>query len=132
MELSKEIHKPILIHNVRSSSDLLGLKSQYPSNPWIIHDYNGNSNQTKDFVRKNCYFSFGPRLISSGKLQIVFKELLNIYPERVFFETDEDEIEKIFEVYNTALKLGNYQNIQQLQDLNSSNLIQLLANTHTS
>ncbi len=103
IKLAKEYSLPLIIHSVRSYSDLLLLhKKNKPSNPWILHAYTGNLETTKQLIKHNFYFSIGEQLIRSKK---DWSKILNLIPHnRLFFETDAANI-NIMLIYKRASEL---------------------------
>lgn len=100
---AKELHKPLIVHAVRSYSDILQLlKKHHFQLPIIFHNYSGNEQQTKQFLKFNPYFSFGESVKKNRKMV----RIINAIPaDRLFLETDESElsIEKIYLSAATAL-----------------------------
>jgi TatD DNase family protein len=93
---------PVIIHSVRAYSDFLEMLSGgINKTPWIFHGYNGNLDIANRLINKNCYLSFGHKLLINSKLQNV---LQNIDLDNVFFETDDSSV-KIEEVYSKASSL---------------------------
>ncbi len=83
--LASDCKKPLIIHSVRSTNELLRLKRELnPSEPWIIHGFRGKPDLAKEFLKYGFYLSFGE------KYQ---KEALSVVPvDRLFLETDESPI----------------------------------------
>ena len=45
INLSEQLNKPLIIHAVRTSNELILLKKRFkPAMPWIIHGFRGNKN----------------------------------------------------------------------------------------
>lgn len=95
----KEKIKTILYHCVRAYNDLYPiLKSLPKGSNLILHDYNGNHEETSNFLNLNVYFSFGANFLKeNSKANTSF---LLIPKERIFFESD--ELPSIEPVYNKA------------------------------
>ncbi len=122
LQIANNIKKPAIIHCVRAHSDLMNiLKTEKIEIPLILHDYNGNSVQTKRLLDFNCYFSFGKSIFQNRpKLQETFGQLpLN----RIFFETDESEI-TIESVYSKAAEIRSIP-LQQLIDQQEQNFAEI-------
>lgn len=107
MELSEKHALPLVIHNVRSGSDFLGiLKSAKPTQPWIFHDFRGNEELLQKLLHlhPSCYFSFGLSIDNSQAI----RELLPFVPLSNFFlETDDQKHLDIHDIYLRASdKLG--------------------------
>ena len=91
---AEKIRKPLIIHCVKSWSELLFLKNRIrASMPWIIHGFRGNSRLSVQLLSHGFYLSFSDRF-QSGTLR---PEIL----DRVFFETD-DRTVSIQDVYTYA------------------------------
>lgn len=97
VELSEQIKKPLIIHSVRTSNELISLKKRYtPSVPWIIHGFRGNENIASQLIEHDIYLSFGEKYQQ--------KALLNIPMNRVLLETD-DSPEDIMQLYSRAASI---------------------------
>lgn len=97
--------KPVIVHCVRAYSDLLGiLKKVKPLPGIIIHGFNGNSFEAANLIKFNCYLSFGKSIFSDKSKNE--KVLPSVPIERLFFETDEDEI-SITDIYLRATEILN-------------------------
>jgi TatD DNase family protein len=92
---------PIIIHCVRSYSDLLQvLKAKRFMGKILIHDFSGNETEARHLLKYDCYFSFGHRLFDS---KLSAREMLRKIPlERVFLETDDQIKYSILDIYNKA------------------------------
>lgn len=104
LEIAEKQNKPVIIHAVKSYSDIIEIKKKRKSNTtWIIHDYKGNQNISENLLAKNCIMSFGKSLIKSPKIQNIFKELpIN----SLFLETDNSGL-SIYEIYKQAAYIKN-------------------------
>lgn len=66
-DLAEERALPLILHLVKSSSDILALlKARKPQTPWIWHDFQGPQEVVEKVLKfhPGCYFSFGPRSLS--------------------------------------------------------------------
>lgn len=110
VELSEQIKKPLIIHSVRTSNELISLKRRYkPSVPWIIHGFRGNKNIALQLVEQDFYLSFGEKYQEEA--------LLNVPISRILLETDEST-ENILQLYIRAaslLSLPDYQFKEQVR-----------------
>lgn len=80
--LAEETGKPLVIHSVRSSNELVNLKRRIgPSVPWIVHGFRGNANVARQFLSHGFYLSFGEHFQQEA--------LCAVPLERLFAETDE-------------------------------------------
>jgi TatD DNase family protein len=107
LSVAETFHKPVVIHCVRSYSEMLALRKKSDQRiPWIFHWFNADEQIGRELIRKNCYLSFGHMLFNDkSKAFRVFK---TIPPENVFFETD-DAGYTIRQVYEKAALLRNFQ-----------------------
>ena len=97
--LSEKFRKPLILHAVRTYSDMLGIKKKQKSAvPWILHGYQGTLETTMQLVKAGFYFSFGPTLLKTEKLD---ESVKRVPLERLFFETDECQIH-VSQVYCKA------------------------------
>lgn len=88
IELSERFALPLVVHCVRSASDLLAMRVRCAAlQPWIIHGWNGSRAQTADLLRKTDFvFSFGAALLCPESKA---RESLPIVPDdRILLETD--------------------------------------------
>jgi len=102
IKLANDHCKPLIIHCVRSFSDLIKHKKENKSGvPWIIHGFRGNLETTQSLIKHEFYFSIGePLLRDKNKLDVV----RSIPVERLFLETDESEV-SISEIYSLAAQI---------------------------
>ena len=117
IEISKAMSKPLIIHNVRMTDRILKIyKELQPKQPWILHGFTGNPDQTKQLLNNNFYFSFSERALKSQKSIEAFR----IIPlDRVFIETDEGEHDIEF-LYHEYCRLFNLK-ISTLKEILYSN-----------
>jgi TatD DNase family protein len=122
VHLAGQFDKPLILHAVRSYSDLLQLKKKNRNNiPWILHGYRGNAETTKQLARLGFFFSVGAALLNGNRQ--LNQSLAEIPRNQLFFETDESsvDIESIYifaaEKLNTPLQtlqqqvFDNYQQV---------------------
>ena len=104
IELSEHIAKPLIIHAVRSYSDIISVRKETKAKQtWIIHGFQGNEQSVEQLVKHGIYLSLGDVLF---KNESKARRLLQIIPlEKLFFETDVAERE-IKEVYEKAASLS--------------------------
>lgn len=102
LQLSEKYELPLVIHNVRSGSDFLGiLKDHRPKQPWIFHDFRGNQELVQKLLQLHpeCYFSFGLSIDNSQSI----RELLPLIPlSNIFLETDAQKHLDIHDIYLRA------------------------------
>lgn len=62
--LSETLGLPLVVHCVRSGSDLLQIRKRSSARrPWILHGWNGSWEQTSQFLEAGCVPSFGAALL---------------------------------------------------------------------
>lgn len=106
IEIAEKSGNPLILHAVRSYSDLLRIKKTRPGTvTWILHGYNGNTETTRQLLAHDFYFSWGPALL---KDQEKLNKSLRLIPlDHLFFETDESmvSIESIYIFVASVLQL---------------------------
>jgi TatD DNase family protein len=105
VRIAEAIRKPVVIHCVRSYSEILSYrKKSDQAIPWIFHWFNSNEQTARELIRKNCFLSFGHLLFKEqSKAYHVFK---NMPAENMFLETD-DAGYSIQQVYGQAASIRN-------------------------
>ncbi|MDE5687289.1 MAG: TatD family hydrolase [Paramuribaculum sp.] len=62
IELSEFLRKPLIVHCVRCSAELLGLRRRLgPVMPWIYHGFSGKPELARQLTRAGILLSFGER-----------------------------------------------------------------------
>ncbi len=62
ISLGENLHKPLIIHNVRCTSEILALrKSSRAKTPWIMHGYRGNAETARRICDAGIMLSFGEK-----------------------------------------------------------------------
>lgn len=125
LELAKEQKiKNIIIHSVRSLSDLLPILKQNTQINFILHDFSGNDTQFKQINElSNCFYSLGKMIFrqSSQNLSIL-KSVIII--SKVFLETDDTQRD-IDEIYYEFSKIID-RNIDTLKEDLATNFQNIL------
>ena len=105
LKAAHKTSRPMIIHCVKSYSDLLNIfKQNSPEVPVILHGFNGNQKQVEQFLKYNTYFSFGEALFRQN--QKLTGALDSVPLPRLFLETD-DSATSIEKIYIRAGKLLN-------------------------
>ncbi len=77
-ELAEEHPKPLILHAVRSYSDLLRIrKARRFKTEWVLHGFTGNDETTKQLLKQGFFFSFGAALL---KDKAALNESLRLVP----------------------------------------------------
>ncbi len=109
IKLAKKHDLPLIIHSVRSISEILGLRKKYPEGHWIIHGFRGNLHQLNQCVAHNIRLSFGAALMhDNSKLHEVFRSAPISF---LFLETDTSGL-SIKEIYRQAADLLEIQLVE--------------------
>lgn len=110
-ELCEYTGKPLIIHSVRSSNELIRLKRQLkPSSAWVIHGFRNNENVALCLLDEGFYLSYGEHYQ---------KEALLVTPlNRMFVETDESltDIRLLYQYIATDLGMQNEIFMQRIQE----------------
>ena len=104
IELSEQFNKTLIIHAVKSYSDIISIRKETKAkNNWIIHGFQGSEQSAEQLLKHGIYLSLGDVLF---KNEIKAKRLLQTIPlEKLFLETDVAE-RKISDVYEKAVLLS--------------------------
>jgi len=103
IELSETVRKPMIIHAVRSYSDVIFEKIKAKATmPWIIHGFRGSVETARQLIGHNMYLSFG-EILYKGENQSV-SVLKSVSTDKIFFETDVSE-RSVIDVYKQAAAL---------------------------
>jgi len=104
LALAEEFDIPVIIHSVKSHSELLHLRKIFPKAKWIVHGFCGNIKIATQLIEKNIFLSFGVQLLKeNNNLCTLF---LQIDEKHLFLETDISN-RSIFEIYEFAASLRN-------------------------
>ncbi|MDH6354962.1 TatD DNase family protein [Dysgonomonas sp. PH5-45] len=100
IQLSEQLHKPLIIHCVKAWDDLYASYRKYnPRQPWILHGYRGGEELTRQLLDMDVYFSLGAKYN---------KDSLRVIPtDRLLCETDTQNctIEEIYADISAALNI---------------------------
>jgi TatD DNase family protein len=102
--ISEQHNLPVLIHAVKSASDILYYRKKHNKNPWIIHSFRGKWKLCKQYLNSNCYISLGAYIVTCNNYATDVIE--NIPLDKLFFETDNTDI-KIDDIYKKFAKTRN-------------------------
>ncbi len=114
IDLSEAYEKPLIIHAVRTLSDIAGLRKKLkPKQAWILHDYRPKQEQTQQLLKLGFYFSIGPTFFLNRDR--LFSEMLPPL-SKIFFETDDYDLPVI----------NVYRHFAELVKVEESELIELV------
>lgn len=105
--LANELDKPLIIHNVHATDDLLQLLKAHVKVPVIVHGFTGSPEQAGQWLRNvpGLRLSFGPATMHSAKTQQALRFIFAQHPDRFFLETDDRPNISIREMYTFAADL---------------------------
>lgn len=113
IELSERLRKPLILHCVRCSADILRLFKQFkPQMPWILHGFRSNSNVLRPIIdNSNIYISIGEKFNH---------EALKLIPDaRLLIETDESAM-TIENIAAQVATVGN-RTVEEILQITSTN-----------
>jgi TatD DNase family protein len=120
--LSEQYQKPLIIHNVRGTADILRLHKKYqPKQAWIIHGFNGTATEARQLTDRGIYLSVGESLFYENRK--IHESITSIPLDCLFFETDTSE-KTIQEIYTKAAELLNL-SLDQLKEQIFANFARL-------
>lgn len=120
--LAETHRKPLIIHNVRATADILGLhKKHHPTQPWILHGFNGNTQEVRQLTERGIYLSVGESIFFPNRK--IARSITSIPLEYLFLETD-TSARTIQDIYMKAAELLNIP-LQQLKQQIFTNFARL-------
>jgi len=103
IELSEALKKPMILHDVKSHSEILALRKKHKAKqPWILHGFNGTEQDIKQLTGQELYLSVGESLLHSERK--IYNSFRFMDLNYLFLETDMAEI-RIEVIYEAAAKL---------------------------
>ncbi len=122
VEVSEALSKPLIVHCVKATEILLGIRKHSGSTqPWIFHGFTGNRETALQLISHGIGISIGERM--AGNEDRLIPLLAGIPMHNIFLETDEGKmrIEEIYRITAScvgvgiqALKEQLYQNFKQV------------------
>ncbi|MBO6026583.1 MAG: TatD family hydrolase [Bacteroidales bacterium] len=120
--LSEQYQKPLIIHGVKATADILRLhKKHQPKQTWIIHGFNGNIEEVRQLTERGVRLSVGESLFYPNRK--IHESLKSIPLDDLFLETDTSG-KTIQEVYEKAAELLNL-SLEVLKERIFANFAQL-------
>ncbi|MFA8450792.1 MAG: TatD family hydrolase [Bacteroidales bacterium] len=128
IKLSEILSVPIIIHSVKSYSDLIRIRlNSKAKQPWIIHGFSSNSIMLNQLIEKGFFISFGPAIFrkTAKIIDVIQKVPLN----KVFLETDNLTKRRvdICEIYSQFARLRKIR-IDDLKEQIFKNFIHVFKN----
>ena len=98
--LSEHYRKPLVIHLVKATGELLQLhKRHHPQQPWIIHGFNGNKEEVQQLLELDICLSVGESILFPNRK--INASLPSIPLDHLFLETDTGKT-PIEDIYKSA------------------------------
>lgn len=105
IQLSEQYRKPLIIHNVKATADILRLhKKHQPRQTWIIHGFNGTEQEAQQLTERGICLSVGESIFYPNRK--IAKSISSIPLEQLFLETDVSD-RTIQEIYGKAAERLN-------------------------
>lgn len=103
--LSEQYQKPLIIHNVKATADILRLhKKHQPRQTWIIHGFNGTEQEVQQLTERGICLSVGESIFYPNRK--ITKSISSIPLDQLFLETDVSD-RTIQEIYGKAAEWLN-------------------------
>lgn len=108
ISLSEAIGKPLIIHSVKATQDLMVIyKEQQPNQKWIIHGFRGKPTQAETFIKHGFFLSMGEKF-NPDTLTMAYQY------GRLLLETDDSNL-SIYQVYQKVCDILSI-DIQHLKE----------------
>ncbi|MBK9292261.1 MAG: TatD family hydrolase [Bacteroidetes bacterium] len=103
VEIATGLNKPMILHAVRSHTQLIALKRSFrPAKPWIVHGFSSRRSIACQYLDAGFYLSFGAALLRRNE---ALTEAFRYCPDdRIFLETDDNGM-SLRELYARAAAL---------------------------
>ncbi len=92
IRMARRHELPVVVHTRNSARDNLEVIAQFKDVKFVIHDWEGNTEETKELIKvsKNIYFGFGGKITQKDKeVSDVRKETIGMIPlNRILLESD--------------------------------------------
>lgn len=99
---SETLKKPLIIHCVKSFSEIVHFKKNYDiTQPWIVHGFHKNEKVASLLLQNDIKLSFGKAILTDEITQIV---LATTHKDNFFLETDDCNV-SIEEIYEKAAQI---------------------------
>lgn len=104
IDASEKYEKPIILHCVRAFNEIIELhKERKPTQPWIIHGFNGSLQLAESLIREGIYLSIGASIMNPKTK--ISKALKDIPLSHIFLETDDQSKYSIEDVYSAVSQI---------------------------
>lgn len=87
LELARKHNKPVVVHSVRATEDVIKTLKNYPALTGMIHSYSGSAEQARQLIEMGFYISLGGNITYPGAHKLR-KLATEITLESLLIETD--------------------------------------------
>lgn len=116
IELSERIEKPLIIHCVKATNELIQLKKKFkPKKTWIFHGFR-KVNTFSELKKEGIKIGIGATILKDKSLQ----ELVKIMPIDSFFLETDDAQNAIVEIYEMVAELRNIELDQLIKSMKNN------------
>ena len=119
VKYAESCSKPLIIHCVKSYSDILRIRKEYPKTKWVIHGFCGKWQLCRQLLKSNILISFGHRILSPS--EGLLETIKNIPLEYAFFETDTCNI-SISDIYTAFADIRKI-SVNELKEIILKNVV---------
>ncbi|WP_207429696.1 TatD family hydrolase [Pedobacter sp. SYSU D00535] len=120
--MAEEFKKPVIIHCVKSFSELVQIRQNLKlSIPLIVHGFNNNRQIAAQLLKYGFRLSFGAALLQENSNAAAMVK--DIPEQSLFLETDDRDV-SIEDVYQTAARLRNI-SLNRMRDIIFANWMSL-------
>ena len=109
IRLAESVGKPVVVHCVKAFNEVISIKKKLnPKVPIIIHGFNKNEIILGALIKNDFFVSVGAAILQETNVSNAARNLRHIPLNRLFFETDDKEIDiqKIYEVAANILEIN--------------------------
>lgn len=99
LDIAERHAMPVILHDVRCTSEFLRIRKDYSRQLWIMHGFRGSTELARQCLDVGFYLSLGPPLLAVEERG---RALCAVIPlERLFLETDDSDAE-VREMYDAV------------------------------
>lgn len=119
---AERLHKPVVLHVVRSFEDVMRILDDYALRGVVFHGFIGSMQQATRCFDRGYYLSFGERSLRSPKSYNVARSMPH---EWLFCETDDKSDPPIEEIYRRVAEL-RHTSVEELRQQIKKNYEKLM------
>lgn len=100
LKLAQEFNLPIVLHCVRAHNQLLQVLGSYPHIRGMVHAYNGNADNAKQYRRKNMQLGIGSTILNTTSQ--LCKSISHIPLEQILIESDAPYMPQVHQLTSSS------------------------------